>query len=117
MKKTYEISKSAIQFSQDEIEITLSILNRLNDDLQLEEMNNEKIDTTSESLIYTFGKEDKQILKKLVNKFQNKTEIEYSELLTRAFLEIRRVLKDNAWFTVMFHNSSKFINKKLRVHL
>lgn len=43
----------------------------------------------------------------IINKYQHKSFREYELLLTRAFLEINRVLKKNSWFTVMFHNSSE----------
>jgi DNA modification methylase len=43
----------------------------------------------------------------IVNKVQQKGLVEYSELLAAAFGEIRRVLKDNGWLTVVFHNSSE----------
>ena len=51
----------------------------------------------------------------IVNRVQNKSETDYAELLTSAFLEIHRVLKDGAWFTVMFHNSSAKIWKSLQL--
>jgi DNA modification methylase len=43
----------------------------------------------------------------IVNKVQKKSVAEYQELLTAAFAEMRRVLKDNGWLTVVFHNSSE----------
>jgi adenine-specific DNA methylase len=42
----------------------------------------------------------------IVNRVQGKGVEEYAELLTRAFTEVRRVLKNEAWLTVVFHNSS-----------
>ena len=42
----------------------------------------------------------------IVNSVQGKGVEEYRALLTRAFRECRRVLRDNAWMTVVFHNSS-----------
>jgi DNA modification methylase len=42
----------------------------------------------------------------IVNKVQGKGIEQYRQLLTQAFAEIRRVMKDNAWMTVIFHNSS-----------
>ncbi len=42
----------------------------------------------------------------IVNKVQGKGHDEYRTLLTRAFAEARRVLKDEAWMTVVFHNSA-----------
>jgi DNA modification methylase len=51
--------------------------------------------------VYTDNKEEA-----IVNKVQKKGFDEYKELLTAAFSEIRRVLKDNGWLTVVFHNSS-----------
>ncbi|MGH9851001.1 MAG: DNA methyltransferase, partial [Blastocatellia bacterium] len=52
--------------------------------------------------VYTDNKEEA-----IVNKIQKKGFDEYRELLTAAFSEIRRVLKDNGWLTVVFHNSSE----------
>jgi DNA modification methylase len=43
----------------------------------------------------------------IINKVQKKSFAEYQELLTAAFAEMRRVLKDNGWLTVVFHNSSE----------
>jgi DNA modification methylase len=42
----------------------------------------------------------------IINKVQKKSFDEYSSLLSSAFSEMRRVLKDNGWLTVVFHNSS-----------
>ena len=42
----------------------------------------------------------------IVNAVQKKSYEEYQKLLTKAFQEIHRVLKDGAWLTVVFHNSS-----------
>ncbi len=42
----------------------------------------------------------------IVNRFQSKGYDEYQSLLMGAFGEARRVLKDGAWMTVVFHNSS-----------
>lgn len=42
----------------------------------------------------------------IVNRFQKKGYNEYERLLEAAFREARRVLKDDAWMTVVFHNSS-----------
>jgi len=42
----------------------------------------------------------------IINRVQGKSLAEYRRLLTRAFSETRRVLKDGAWMTVAFHNSS-----------
>jgi DNA modification methylase len=52
--------------------------------------------------VYTDNKEEA-----IINKVQKKGFEEYQELLTAAFLEVRRVLKDNGWLTVVFHNSSE----------
>lgn len=41
----------------------------------------------------------------IINRIQGKGVIEYRALLTRAFAEVRRVLKDEGWMTVVFHNS------------
>ena len=43
----------------------------------------------------------------IVNSVQNKGYPEYKNLLTKAFSEIKRVLKDGSWLTVAFHNSSE----------
>lgn len=43
----------------------------------------------------------------IVSKPQGKTIDDYGILLCRAFLEAHRVLKDDAWMTVVFHNSSE----------
>jgi adenine-specific DNA methylase len=42
----------------------------------------------------------------IMNSVQGKGADEYRSLLTRAFQECRRVLKDEGWMTVIFHNSS-----------
>lgn len=42
----------------------------------------------------------------IINKVQKKGFDEYGSLLASAFLEMRRVLKDKGWLTVVFHNSS-----------
>lgn len=42
----------------------------------------------------------------IVNKVQGKGLGEYQRLLEHAFSEMRRVLKDESWMTVVFHNSS-----------
>lgn len=43
----------------------------------------------------------------IMNAVQGKGADEYRALLTRAFRECRRVLKDEGWMTVIFHNSSR----------
>lgn len=43
----------------------------------------------------------------MMNSVQGKGATEYRVLLTRSFRECRRVLKDDGWMTVMFHNSSR----------
>jgi DNA modification methylase len=43
----------------------------------------------------------------IVNAVQGKGVNDYQTLLTRAFRECRRVLKDEGWMTVIFHNSSR----------
>jgi DNA modification methylase len=43
----------------------------------------------------------------IVNKVQGKDYEDYQRLLCGAFREMRRVLKDDAWLTVVFHNSSE----------
>jgi 16S rRNA G966 N2-methylase RsmD len=42
----------------------------------------------------------------IINRYQRKGLEEYQAILTNAFREARRVLKDNSWMTVVFHNSS-----------
>lgn len=42
----------------------------------------------------------------IINKVQHKGFNEYGNLLSAAFSEIRRILKNNGWLTVVFHNSS-----------
>ncbi len=42
----------------------------------------------------------------IINSVQGKGVDEYQALLTRAFRECRRALKDEGWMTVIFHNSS-----------
>src|SRR5205814_2281519 len=42
-----------------------------------------------------------------INSVQGKGPSEYRSLLARAFRECRRVLKDEGWMTVIFHNSSE----------
>ena len=41
----------------------------------------------------------------IVNRTQNKSLEEYTELMTEAFKEMYRILKPNRWITVVFHNS------------
>jgi DNA modification methylase/predicted RNA-binding Zn-ribbon protein involved in translation (DUF1610 family) len=43
----------------------------------------------------------------IINSVQGKGASEYRVLLARAFRECRRVLKDDGWLTVIFHNSSR----------
>ena len=43
----------------------------------------------------------------IVNPIQGKGYAEYQTLLRKAFQEVRRVLKNNAWCSVVFHNSSQ----------
>lgn len=45
----------------------------------------------------------------IVNSVQNKGIKEYEDLLCQAFKEVRRVLKDQGWFTILFHNSSNTV--------
>ncbi len=42
----------------------------------------------------------------IINKVQGKGTEQYRLLLSQSFSEIRRVMKDEAWMTVIFHNSS-----------
>jgi len=41
----------------------------------------------------------------IVNKTQNKSLNEYTDLMTNAFKEMRRILKPKRWITIVFHNS------------
>jgi DNA modification methylase len=50
----------------------------------------------------------------IVNAVQGKGVGEYRNLLARAFRECRRVLKDEGWMTVIFHNSSSDVWKALQ---
>lgn len=50
----------------------------------------------------------------IINPVQKKGLEEYCALLTRAFSEIRRVLKDGGWLTIIFHNSSSKVWNKLQ---
>ena len=50
----------------------------------------------------------------IVHSLQKKGVAEYQELLRRAFAEANRVLKDNGWMTVIFHNSSQHIWRALQ---
>jgi DNA modification methylase len=50
----------------------------------------------------------------IINSVQGKGVQEYRALLCQAFRECRRVLKDGAWMTVIFHNSSDEVWKALQ---
>jgi len=50
----------------------------------------------------------------IVNKAQKKGVEEYKQLLSQAFSEVRRVLKDESWMSVVFHNSSAHIWEALQ---
>ncbi|AXY78084.1 hypothetical protein D3H65_30630 [Paraflavitalea soli] len=50
----------------------------------------------------------------IVNKIQEKTIEDYQTLMTDSFKEMRRVLKDNSWLTIVFHNSSGKIWDSIR---
>ena len=50
----------------------------------------------------------------IVSKAQNKSIEDYQVLLCRAFLEANRVLRENGWMCVVFHNSSEKIWKALQ---
>jgi DNA modification methylase/DNA-directed RNA polymerase subunit RPC12/RpoP len=50
----------------------------------------------------------------IVNKVQGKDISHYQQLLTRSFSEVRRVLKDDGWLTVIFHNSSARVWESLQ---
>jgi DNA modification methylase len=45
----------------------------------------------------------------IINSVQGKNEEDYKLLLTRAFKECRRVLKEHGWLTIVFHNSSRSV--------
>ena len=45
----------------------------------------------------------------IVNKIQNKTLLEYQNLMTQCFQEYYRILKPNRWMTVEFHNSKNAV--------
>jgi hypothetical protein len=51
----------------------------------------------------------------IVNKTQGKGVFEYQILLCRAFLEAHRVLRDDGWMCVVFHNSSEQIWQALQL--
>jgi adenine-specific DNA methylase len=53
----------------------------------------------------------------IVNKYQNKDYGDYQRILCRAFSEMRRVLKDGSWLTVVFHNSSDMAWKAIQTSL
>jgi adenine-specific DNA methylase len=45
----------------------------------------------------------------IINSALGKDEESYRSLLSRAFAECKRVLKDGAWLTIVFHNSSQAV--------
>lgn len=45
----------------------------------------------------------------IINNTQNKTLVEYKDLMTSCFIEMYRILKPNRWITVEFHNSKASI--------
>lgn len=45
----------------------------------------------------------------IVNKVQNKAMPEYTNLMTKSFSELYRVLKPNHWITIEFHNSKNAV--------
>ncbi|MEW6010361.1 MAG: DNA methyltransferase [Euryarchaeota archaeon] len=47
----------------------------------------------------------------IINNFQNKGNLEYSDLMIKSFKEFFRVLKPNRWITIEFHNSKAEIWK------
>lgn len=53
----------------------------------------------------------------IVNRIQGKDASDYGRLLTQAFTEMGRVLKNGAWLTVMFHNSSDKIWRELQASI
>lgn len=50
----------------------------------------------------------------IINKVQGKGIEQYRRLLSQSFAEMRRVMKDEAWMTVIFHNSSEKVWKALQ---
>lgn len=50
----------------------------------------------------------------IVNKVQKKSIRDYGSLLRAAFAEMRRVLKENGWLTIIFHNSSELVWHELQ---
>lgn len=50
----------------------------------------------------------------IINRVQKKSVNDYRILLARVFSEVRRVLKDGGWFSIMFHNSSEDVWKALQ---
>lgn len=50
----------------------------------------------------------------IINRVQHKDVKTYQKLLTNAFSETRRVLKDGGWLTVVFHNSSAEVWRALQ---
>lgn len=50
----------------------------------------------------------------IVNKAQKKGVEEYKQLLIQAFSEVKRVLKDESWMSVVFHNSSAHVWEALQ---
>ena len=54
--------------------------------------------------VFTNNKEET-----IINKVQKKGVHEYENLLRDAFIEMRRVLKQDGWLTIIFHNSSKLV--------
>lgn len=59
-----------------------------------------------ESWLQTFTNNSEEAI---INSVQNKGMQEYENLLCRAFAEARRVLKDQGWLTIIFHNSSNTV--------
>ena len=55
----------------------------------------------------------------IMNKTQGKGVEQYKQLLTQSFSEIRRVMKDEAWLTIVFHSSSAHVWHALQeaIHL
>lgn len=45
----------------------------------------------------------------IINKVQNKSMPEYTNLMTESFMELYRVLKPNRWITIEFHNSKNAV--------
>ncbi|HOW14993.1 DNA methyltransferase [Methanosarcina sp.] len=59
-----------------------------------------------ESLLKVFTNNKEEAI---INKTQNKSLMDYKELMTSCFKEMYRILKPNRWITVEFHNTDPFV--------